>query len=145
MSRILLRSLAICLAFIAPTHAAVLDGSSSPEPATPSAAPVVANDNRQPAGRLEGETLTVSLRAGRGSWRPEGRDGPQLSIEALGEDTSPLTVPAPLIRTQAGTLIDVSLRNDLDGVLQVHGLCARDGSGCPTLSVPPGESGRAQF
>lgn len=80
--------------------------------------PVVANDNRRPAGKLDGSTLKVSLRAGRGSLQPEGPDGPRLSIEALGEETSPLTVPAPLIRAEAGTLIDVKLRNDLDALLQ---------------------------
>ena len=107
--------------------------------------PVVANDNRRPAGRLEGDTLRLSLRAGRGSWQPEGPDGPRLSIEAFGEDASPLTVPAPLIRAEAGTLIDVTLRNDLDVLLQVHGLCARDGAACPPLAVPPRDTRQVQF
>ena len=88
---------------------AALSGSPeavSPEPSG-SMPPVVANDNRRPAGRLEGDTLKLSLRAGRGSWQPGRPDGPRLSIEAFGEDASPLTVPAPLIRAEAGTLIDV--------------------------------------
>ena len=76
--------------------------------------PVVANDNRRPAGRLEGDTLKLSLRAGRGSWQPEGPEGPRLSIEAFGEAGSALAVPAPLVRVEAGTVIDVTLRNDLD-------------------------------
>ena len=116
----------------------------SPE-SSGSMAPVVANDNRRPAGRLEGDTLKLSLRAGRGSWQPEGPDGPRLSIEAFGEDASPLTVPAPLIRAEAGTLIDVTLRNDLDVLLQVHGLCARDGAACPPLAVPPRDTRQVQF
>jgi hypothetical protein len=106
--------------------------------------PVVANDNRRPAGRLEGGTLKLSLRAARGSWQPEGPDGPRLSIEAFGEDASPLSVPAPLIRTGAGTLIDVTLRNDPDAPLQVRGLCARDGA-CVPLAVPPRDVRRVQF
>jgi hypothetical protein len=105
----------------------------------------VANDNRRPAGTLEGGTLKLSLRAGRGSWQPEGPDGPRLSIEALGEDAAPLSVPAPLIRVEAGTLIDVTLRNDLDAVLQVRGLCARDGAACAPLAVPPRETRQVQF
>ena len=105
----------------------------------------MANDNRRPAGRLEGDTLKVSLRAGRGSWQPEGPDGPRLSIEAFGEDASPLMVPAPLIRAEAGTLIDVTLRNDLDVPLQVRGLCARDGAACPPLAVPPRDTRQVQF
>jgi manganese oxidase len=106
---------------------------------------VVANDNRRPAGRLEAGTLNLLLRAARGSWQPEGPDGPRLSIEAFGEDASSLTVPAPLIRVEAGTLIDVTLRNDLDAPLQVHGLCARDGAACPPLAVPPRDVGHVQF
>lgn len=33
---------------------------------------VVVNDNRRPAGSLEGDILTLTLRAGRGVWHPEG-------------------------------------------------------------------------
>ena len=123
--------------------------SVSPGPLPPESSgsmpPVAANDNRRPAGRLEGDTLKLSLRAGRGSWQPEGPDGPRLSIEAFGEDASPLTVPAPLIRAEAGTLIDVTLRNDLDVLLQVHGLCARNGAACPPLAVPPRDTRQVQF
>ena len=123
--------------------------SVSPAPVPPESSgsmpPVVANDNRRPAGKLEGDTLKVSLRAGRGSWQPEGPHGPRLSIEAFGEDASPLTVPAPLIRAEAGTLIDVTLRNDLDVLLQVHGLCARNGDACPPLAVPPRDTRQVQF
>ena len=123
--------------------------SVSPAPVAPESSgsmpPVVANDNRRPAGRLEGDTLKLSLRAGRGSWQPEGPDGPRLSIEAFGEDASALTVPAPLIRAEAGTLIDVTLRNDLDVLLQVHGLCARNGAACPPLAVPPRDTRQVQF
>ena len=125
-------------------HFPVSPAPASPEPPG-SMSPVVANDNRRPAGRLEGDTLKVSLRAGRGSWQPEGPDGPRLSIEAFGEDASPLTVPAPLIRAEEGTLIDVTLRNDLDVPLQVHGLCARNGAACPPLAVPPRETRQVQF
>ena len=103
------------------------------------------HDNRQPAGTLDGGTLTLSLRAGRGSWQPEGTDGPRLSIEALGEESAALMVPAPLIRAEEGTRIEVSLRNELDAPLQMHGLCARDGSVCPALSVPPRETRQVQF
>src|SRR5262245_34236359 len=93
--------------------------SASPAAAEPSGSmpQAVANDNRRPAGRLESGTLKLSLRAARASWQPEGPDGPRLSIEAFGEGASPLSVPAPLIRAEAGTLIDVTLRNDLDAQL----------------------------
>ena len=59
---------------------------------------VSVNNNRRPAGVVENGVLTLSLRAGRGVWHPEGPSGPGLTIEALGEVASPLSVPAPMIR-----------------------------------------------
>ena len=69
------------------------------------------NDNVRAAGRLEGGTLTLALRAGVGRWQPEGPSGPTLEIEAFGEIGKALTVPAPLIRVKEGTEIAVSIRN----------------------------------
>jgi len=112
------------------------------EPVRPAALP---NDNQQPAGTLEAGTLTLALRAGKGSWQPEGPDGPSLSVEAFGEGSSSLTVPGPLIRVQEGTLIVASVRNDLDAVLSVHGLCTHDGTPCSQLDVAPGETRTVTF
>ena len=106
---------------------------------------VVPNDNRQPAGTLAENTLRLSLRAGLGSWQPEGPAGPSLTIEALGEISQSLTVPAPLIRVPEGTTIAASIRNDLDVPLLVHGFCTRNGESCPPVSVPARETGRIQF
>ena len=47
---------------------------------------VVPNDNTQAAGVLEDGTVTIRLRAGVGTWRPEGPDGPALAIEAFGTE-----------------------------------------------------------
>ncbi len=85
------------------------------------------------------------MRAATGLWRPEGADGPALSIDALGETSSSLTVPAPLIRVVEGTPIVVSIHNELGSPLHVNGLCARDGSACPPLDVPAGETREARF
>ena len=119
--------------------------TSSPAVADPLRPPVLPNDNRHPSGTLENGTLTLTLRAGKGSWQPEGPAGPSLSIDAFGEFSSSLTVPAPLIRVPEGTRIVASVRNDLDAMLSVHGLCARDGSPCPLLDVPPGETRTVSF
>ena len=86
---------------------------------------VLPNDNRRAAGTLADNTLTLNLRAGWGSWRPEGEDGPSLRIQAFGSDGDDLRVPAPLIRVRAATAIAVSIRNELEATLTVHGLCAR--------------------
>jgi FtsP/CotA-like multicopper oxidase with cupredoxin domain len=106
---------------------------------------VVPNDNRRPAGSLRDGTLTLALRAGTGTWYPEGPSGPPLQVEAFGEEDAPLTVPAPLIRVIEGTQIVASIRNDLDAPLTVHGLCARDGGTCPPLQVPPRQAREVRF
>ena len=109
------------------------------------ASSVVTNDNRQPAGEMRDGSLRLALRAGLGSWRPEEDDAAALPVEAFGELAGPLRVPAPLIRVRKGTAIIASIRNDLPTPLQVHGLCARDGSPCPVLDVPPGETRDVSF
>jgi FtsP/CotA-like multicopper oxidase with cupredoxin domain len=134
----------IALFTTAATAAAVI-ATASPSLSDPLHPAVVPNDNRHPAGTLEAGTLTLVLRAGRGSWLPEGAEGPALSVEAFGEGSSSLTVPAPLIRVQEGTLIVATVRNDLDAVLSVHGLCAHDGTPCSQLNVPPGETRTVTF
>jgi len=106
---------------------------------------VAANDNRRPAGTMSDGTLTLALRAGRGTWRPEGPDGPGLSIEAFGEVSGPLVVPAPLIRVHEGALIKASIRNDLDAPLVIHGLCTRPGASCPVVTVGPYDVAVTEF
>jgi FtsP/CotA-like multicopper oxidase with cupredoxin domain len=106
---------------------------------------VTPNDNTRAAGVMTDGALTLRLRAARGSWRPEGPDGPALSVEALGEASSGLTVPAPLIRVAEGTPIVVSIQNDLDASLHVNGLCTRDGTPCPAVDVPAGGAREVRF
>jgi FtsP/CotA-like multicopper oxidase with cupredoxin domain len=123
-----------------PAIAATFDAASGAVPGM-----VQPNDNRRPAGSLRGDTLTLALRAAAGRWQPEGAAGPALEIEAFGEIGKALTVPAPLIRVVEGTEIVASVRNDLDAALVVHGLCARDGSPCARLEVPPRQTREARF
>jgi FtsP/CotA-like multicopper oxidase with cupredoxin domain len=103
------------------------------------------NDNQLAAGTLDRDTLTLALRAGAGRWQPEGPTGPTLEIEAFGEVGKALTVPAPLIRAVEGTRIVVSIRNDRDAALVVHGLCTRDGTPCAPLEVPPQQTREVRF
>src|SRR5687767_127956 len=94
--------------FARPTHTGILAvliliahiGALSRDAAAAAggASPVHINDNRHPAGTVADGVLSVSLRAGLGLWRPEGQSGPELTIEAFGEDTGTLQVPAPLVR-----------------------------------------------
>jgi len=103
------------------------------------------NDNRRAAGRLDGSTLTLALRAARGAWAPEGTDGPTIVVDAFGEAGAPLQVPAPLIRVAEGTAIDARITNELPTPITVHGLCTRGGVACEALTVPPGGSRRVRF
>jgi manganese oxidase len=106
---------------------------------------VRANDNRQSAGTLTSGTLSLALRAARGRWQPAGPSGPALTIEALGEVGRTLEAPAPLIRVPEGTAIAVSIANELDVALRLHGLCARDGGPCPPVEVPSGQVREVRF
>ena len=107
--------------------------------------PIVANDNRQPAGAFAGGVLTLELRAQLGVWRPEGDGGRALLVAAFAEESSPPSAPAPLIRVGEGTIIAASVRNELEHLLTVHGLCDRGQPSCPPLEVPPGETRQRRF
>ena len=137
-------SLARLICFAAMAWAVTTIAMASP-PANEATQLVIVNNNRRPAGALEGNILTLTLRAGRGVWHPEGPSGPGLTIEALGETASPLSVPAPMIRVKEGTRIVASVRNDLDAALVVRGLCARDRAPCSPLAVPAGETRVVEF
>ena len=134
---------------LAAVAATILSASLSAEsgPAREASLPrVLANDNRQPAGTLADNTLTLNLRAAVGVWRPEGEDGPALQVEAFGETNADLMSPAPLLRVDEGTTIVATVRNDLDTALRVHGLCDRSSNApCAPLDVPPHESRLVRF
>lgn len=103
------------------------------------------NDNRHAAGRLDGGTLTLALRAAVGRWRPEGSQGPGLEIEALGEVGKALSVPGPLVRVPEGTEIIATVRNDLEAPLVIHGFCTRGGKPCKPVQVAPQETREVRF
>ncbi len=107
--------------------------------------PVQPNDNLRAAGTVVGGTLQLNLRAAEGLWRPEGDAGPALRVEAFGVEGDALRVPAPLIRVREGTAVVLSIRNDLDHLLTVHGLCPRDGQRCAPIDVVPAETKEVRF
>jgi manganese oxidase len=138
-----------------PSAAAVDDGAQSERNAqrlvevnvSASAPPetVEANDNTRPTGMSTDGVVTIRLRAATGTWRPEGTDGPALTVDAFGAADGPLIVPGPLIRVKEGDRVDVSVRNDLAAPLRVHGLCARDGAPCAPIDVAPGDVRSVSF
>jgi FtsP/CotA-like multicopper oxidase with cupredoxin domain len=126
-----------CLSLIL-SCAAIACASGPPE--------VVANDNRVAAGALNGDTLTVRLVVQRARWHPEAPDGPFVDVEALGEDGKPPSIPAPLLRVRAGTIIVATVRNALpDSTLWLRGLGTRPLPKQDSVAVPPGESRTITF
>src|SRR6476469_2036996 len=74
---------------------------------------VVINDNRRPAGRLHDGVLTLRLDARLGEWHPDGDDAPGAVVPAFAEDGGAPSIPGPLVRVPAGTVLAVSIRNSL--------------------------------
>lgn len=85
-------------------------------------ATVAANDNRMPAGHLDGDTLALALEVSRATWKPRGPNDPGIDIEAFAETGKPPSIPGPLIRVRAGTVVRITLTNRLDKRVVVRGL-----------------------
>jgi FtsP/CotA-like multicopper oxidase with cupredoxin domain len=112
--------------------------------AGPAAAAVLNNDNRQPAGQLVGDVLTLRMVTQVGDWRPRGDQGTALPVAAFGEEEKSLTVPGPLIRVPEGTTMALTLRNGLSSELRVFGLCAKPGP-CTPCRFPAGPHETSAF
>jgi FtsP/CotA-like multicopper oxidase with cupredoxin domain len=102
--------------------------------------PVVANDNRVPAGALVHGVLTLRLRVTHGIWHPDGDTDPGADVIAFAEEGHAASIPGPLVRVPAGTLIRTTIRNALtDSSIVIYGL-----SGARTLAdtvrIRPGET-----
>ena len=132
-------------ALISTSIVALAHESMAQTSAAPSVVRVVStNDNTRPAGRIEGDVLTVRLYAGIGGWRPEGPRAAPIEIAAFGEEGAELSIPGPLIRVREGTIVVLTLRNTLGSVLRVNGLCARP-SKCEPVSVAAGATQEIRF
>lgn len=104
------------------------------------------NDNRVPAGRMDGSVLRVRLVAESGTWYPETEQNPGLPIQAFREEGGPLRVPGPLLRTPSGAMMSVFVRNAVpDTTLEVHGLLQRPAESEETLVVPFGKTKTVTF
>jgi FtsP/CotA-like multicopper oxidase with cupredoxin domain len=107
---------------------------------------IAANDNRRPAGHLEGGVLTVQLEVVAGTFRPEQDDGPEVPALAFSEVGGTAQLPGPLIRVPQGTLVRVTVRNPFnDSTLTVHGLQSQNGAADKVLRIPPGSTREVQF
>jgi FtsP/CotA-like multicopper oxidase with cupredoxin domain len=104
------------------------------------------NDNRTPAGRLDGDTLVLQLEVRLATWRPEGGSGPAVEVAAFAEAGRAPEIPAPLIRVPTGAVIIASVQNLLrDSTITVHGLASHPAGPGDTLLLRPGESATVTF
>ena len=128
-----------------------ITGAKGAEPSTlnsgvkPPLARIATSDNRQPAGRLEGSTLTVRLEARNGVWYPEAQDGYGVPVAAFGEEGKPLQNPGPLIRVRSGTEVRALVRNSLDKPLTLFGFAEMRGLAADTFVVDPGAVRELRF
>ncbi|HSG48612.1 MAG TPA: multicopper oxidase domain-containing protein, partial [Longimicrobiales bacterium] len=106
---------------------------------------VAPNDNTVPAGRAAAGVREVVLEVVRADWRVETEEGPGLRVAAIGEPGAAPSIPAPLIRVEAGTRVRVTVHNRLEAPVTVFGLHARDGGPDGTFEVAPGAHGVAEF
>jgi FtsP/CotA-like multicopper oxidase with cupredoxin domain len=114
-------------------------------PREPKLEAIAANDNRHPAGRLEGGVLTLALEVRAGLLRPEEDSGPGIAALAFAEAGGPLQVPGPLIRVPRGTDVRISLRNLTDSALTVYGLASRPLPGDSGVDLQAHESRAVRF
>jgi len=132
----------LILLLLAPTSPA----GGSRVTSIPSLPVVRANDNRQPAGRLRGNVLTLKLVVQMARWYPQGPNGPFIDVEAISEEGRPPAIPAPLIRVPAGTIVEATLRNALpDSAFTVHGLHTRPTETSDTVRLLPGQTKSVRF
>lgn len=104
------------------------------------------NDNRIPAGRMRGDTLTLELEVRRATWRPEADSGPGLEVAAFGEAGRDPEIPGPLIRVPTGTVIAATVANRLsDSTITVHGLFTHGTGTGDSLVLRPGASATVTF
>ena len=106
---------------------------------------IEANDNRVPAGELHDGILSLRLELRRGIWHPEAVDGEAIPVYAFGEEGKPLQVPGPLVRVPQGTVVEISVRNDLAVSATLHGLHERPGDDADVVTVEAGAEQRVRF
>lgn len=114
--------------------------------APPATVRVLPNDNRLPAGHLEHGVLTLRLEVRLGEWFPQDSAGPSVVLPVFAEEGQAPEVPGPLIRVPAGTLLDITVTNQLaDTGVTVFGLSERPTAGPDSVRLAPGASHQFRF
>lgn len=106
-----------------PAEAQTPAGVTLPEP------PVIYETYREGAGRLVDGVWRVRLTAHEVDWQPRGEGTPVLRAHAFSSDDGAVHIPAPMIRVEVGTPVEVTVTNALDRALVVRGLGDRGEAG----------------
>jgi FtsP/CotA-like multicopper oxidase with cupredoxin domain len=105
----------------------------------------VFHDNEAPAGRLVDGVLRVSLKVQEADWRPYGPDEPGLMTYAFSQVGGEPMIPAPYLRAELGTRVEVTIQNTLDSTLVVHGLGERKSAYLEPWTIGPGATATHRF
>ena len=136
-------ALSLTLLLLVPTLPAEGAGEHNRTRALPVVRP---NDNRQPAGKLRGNVLTLRLVVQMAKWYPQSGTGPAVDVETFAEEGRTPTVPGPLIRVPAGTVIEATIRNGLpDSTVTIYGFETRPSAAPDSFRLKPGEVRSLRF
>jgi FtsP/CotA-like multicopper oxidase with cupredoxin domain len=115
--------LATVMLAMPPQESVVAPPPRIPLPRPAANAPVaVSNDNRSPAGRLEGNTLRLALEVVEAAYQFEGPHDPIVRVLAFAEPGKAPTIPGPLLRAPVGTTVHLTVHNKSDSAVMVGGL-----------------------
>ena len=107
--------------------------------------PVMANDNRTPAGQLKNGILELRLEVRAGIWYPEDEGGGHRDVYAFAEEGYAPQSSGPLIRVPEGTQIHATIRNTLPLAAKIYGLHRHPGDAKDALKLAPGETRELEF
>jgi manganese oxidase len=107
--------------------------------------PVMANDNRTPAGQLKNEVLNLQLELRQGRWYPEDEKGEYRDVYAFAEEGHAPQSSGPLIRVAQETQIHATIRNGLPVAAKIYGLHRHPGDAKDVLRLAPGQTRELQF
>ncbi len=107
---------------------------------------IVANDNTIPAGKLKKKVLELQLEVVWGDFYPESNNKPGLRMVAIRQKGEAPSIPAPLIRVEAGTRIHAIVTNTMqDSSATFFGLQKRPSVICDSILLKPGQTKELNF
>lgn len=144
-----------CAAAAIAAPGAVLGGKSPAAGSAGATLVAAGNENRAAAGSLVNGVLTVNLVIESAVWHPKADDGREhgrfphcpasILTPAFAEVGRAPQIPGPLLRAPVGTLARVSVRNDFNAPLYLHGFGGHGAGPLAVVRLSPGESKDLQF